>query len=76
MAVLLWLVRVVGSKADPFMSSREAPGQKDDLLSTKLALPRPRSALVPREELNVVNNIGGSSTSANPDVPVTVVSYP
>jgi hypothetical protein len=26
--------------------------------------------------LNVVNNTGGSSTSANPDVPVTVVSYP
>ena len=26
--------------------------------------------------LNVVNNIGGSSTIANPDVPVTVVSYP
>ena len=26
--------------------------------------------------LNVINNIGGSSTSANPDVPVTVVSYP
>jgi hypothetical protein len=25
---------------------------------------------------NVVNGIGGSSTSANPDVPVTVVSYP
>ncbi|HWO40165.1 MAG TPA: hypothetical protein VNO32_66225, partial [Candidatus Acidoferrum sp.] len=26
--------------------------------------------------LNVVDNTGGSSTSANPDVPVTVVSYP
>jgi hypothetical protein len=26
--------------------------------------------------LNVVNGIGGSSTAANPDVPVTVVSYP
>jgi hypothetical protein len=26
--------------------------------------------------LNVVNNTGGSSTVANPDVPVTVVSYP
>jgi len=26
--------------------------------------------------LNVVNNIGGSSTIANPDVPVTVVNYP
>ena len=26
--------------------------------------------------LNVVNGIGGSSTIANPDVPVTVVSYP
>ncbi|HZC08155.1 MAG TPA: glycosyl hydrolase family 28-related protein [Ktedonobacterales bacterium] len=26
--------------------------------------------------LNVINNTGGSSTSANPDVPVTVVSYP
>ncbi len=26
--------------------------------------------------LNVVNGTGGSSTSANPDVPVTVVSYP
>ncbi|HLG65624.1 MAG TPA: adenylyl cyclase [Ktedonosporobacter sp.] len=26
--------------------------------------------------LNVVNNAGGSSTIANPDVPVTVVSYP
>jgi len=26
--------------------------------------------------LNVVNNTGGSSTIANPDVPVTVVSYP
>ena len=25
---------------------------------------------------NVVNGIGGSSTIANPDVPVTVVSYP
>jgi hypothetical protein len=26
--------------------------------------------------MNVINNTGGSSTSANPDVPVTVVSYP
>jgi hypothetical protein len=26
--------------------------------------------------LNVVNGVGGSSTIANPDVPVTVVSYP
>ena len=26
--------------------------------------------------LNVVNNTGGSSTAANPDTPVTVVSYP
>ncbi len=26
--------------------------------------------------LHVVNNTGGSSTAANPDVPVTVVSYP
>ena len=26
--------------------------------------------------LNVVNNTGGSSTIANPDKPVTVVSYP
>jgi hypothetical protein len=26
--------------------------------------------------LNVVNGVGGSSTVANPDVPVTVVSYP
>jgi hypothetical protein len=26
--------------------------------------------------LNVVNDTGGSSTSANPDIPVTVVSYP
>lgn len=26
--------------------------------------------------LNVVNNIGGSSTIANPDVPVTVINYP
>ncbi len=26
--------------------------------------------------LNVINNTGGSSTSANPDTPVTVVSYP
>jgi hypothetical protein len=26
--------------------------------------------------LNVVNDTGGSSTVANPDVPVTVVSYP
>ena len=26
--------------------------------------------------LNVVNGIGGSSTIANPDVPITVVSYP
>ena len=26
--------------------------------------------------LNVVNGIGGSSTIANPDTPVTVVSYP
>jgi len=25
---------------------------------------------------NVINNIGGSSTIANPDIPVTVVSYP
>jgi Pectate lyase superfamily protein len=25
---------------------------------------------------NVINGVGGSSTSANPDVPVTVVSYP
>ena len=26
--------------------------------------------------LNVVNDTGGSSTAANPDVPVTVVNYP
>jgi hypothetical protein len=26
--------------------------------------------------LNVINNMGGSSTIANPDVPVTVVNYP
>ncbi len=26
--------------------------------------------------LNVINDTGGSSTIANPDVPVTVVSYP
>ena len=26
--------------------------------------------------LNVVNDVGGSSTAANPDTPVTVVSYP
>jgi hypothetical protein len=26
--------------------------------------------------LNVVNGTGGSSTKVNPDVPVTVVSYP
>jgi hypothetical protein len=26
--------------------------------------------------LNVINDVGGSSTIANPDVPVTVVSYP
>ena len=26
--------------------------------------------------LNVINNTGGSSTIANPDVPVTVVNYP
>jgi hypothetical protein len=26
--------------------------------------------------LNVINNTGGSATAANPDVPVTVVSYP
>jgi hypothetical protein len=26
--------------------------------------------------LNVINGKGGSSTIANPDVPVTVVSYP
>ena len=26
--------------------------------------------------LNVINNTGGSSTIANPDVPVTVTSYP
>jgi hypothetical protein len=25
---------------------------------------------------NVINGVGGSSTSANPDVPVTVLSYP
>jgi hypothetical protein len=25
---------------------------------------------------NVINGVGGSSTIANPDVPVTVVSYP
>jgi len=26
--------------------------------------------------LNVIDNTGGPSTIANPDVPVTVVSYP
>jgi hypothetical protein len=26
--------------------------------------------------LNVINHTGGSSTIANPDVPVTVTSYP
>ena len=38
-------------------------------------LPRPeRTARA--ASCNVVNDTGGSSTIANPDVPVTVVSYP
>ncbi len=38
-------------------------------------LPRPQSS-GKGGILNVVNDTGGSSTIANPDVPVTVVSYP
>ena len=47
------------------------PGSLHDLLTIFLDPVNGRGGI-----LNVVNGIGGPSTIANPDVPVTVVSYP
>jgi hypothetical protein len=47
------------------------PGSLKDLLTIFLDPSKGKGGI-----LNVVNNTGGSSTAANPDVPVTVVSYP
>jgi hypothetical protein len=47
------------------------PGSLHDLLTIFLDPSVGRGGI-----LNVVNDTGGSSTIANPDVPVTVVSYP
>jgi hypothetical protein len=47
------------------------PGSLNDLLTIFLDATNGKGGI-----LNVVNNTGGSSTIANPDVPVTVVSYP
>jgi hypothetical protein len=47
------------------------PGSLHDLLTIFLDPSNGKGGI-----LNVVNNTGGSSTAANPDVPVTVVSYP
>ena len=47
------------------------PGSLNDLLTIFLDASHGKGGI-----LHVVNNTGGSSTIANPDVPVTVVSYP
>jgi hypothetical protein len=47
------------------------PGSLNDLLTIFLDPANGKGGI-----LNVVNDTGGSSTIANPDVPVTVVSYP
>jgi hypothetical protein len=47
------------------------PGSLKDLLTIFLDASHGRGGI-----LHVVNDTGGSSTIANPDVPVTVVSYP
>lgn len=47
------------------------PGGVQDLLTVFLDPDKGKGGI-----LNVVNNTGGSSTSANPSVPVTVVRYP
>jgi hypothetical protein len=47
------------------------PGSLHDLLTIFLDASVGKGGI-----LNVVNDVGGSSTIANPDVPVTVVSYP
>jgi hypothetical protein len=48
-----------------------APGSLHNLLTIFLDPSRGRGGI-----LHVVNDVGGSSTIANPDVPVTVVDYP
>jgi hypothetical protein len=48
-----------------------APGSLKDLLTIFLDASHGRGGI-----LHVVNDTGGSSTIANPDTPVTVVSYP
>ena len=47
------------------------PGSLKDLLTIFLDASAGRGGI-----LHVVNDTGGSSTIANPDAPVTVVSYP
>jgi hypothetical protein len=47
------------------------PGSRQDLLTIFLDPSRGMGGI-----LNVINDTGGSSTIANPDVPVAVVSYP
>jgi hypothetical protein len=46
-------------------------GSLEDLLTIFLDASHGKGGI-----LHVVNDTGGSSTIANPDVPVTVVSYP
>jgi hypothetical protein len=48
-----------------------APGSLHNLLTIFLDPSRGKGGI-----LHVVNDVGGSSTIANPDVPVTVVNYP
>ena len=48
-----------------------APGSLHDLLTIFLDASKGKGGI-----LHVVNDTGGSSTIANPDVPVTVVNYP
>jgi hypothetical protein len=48
-----------------------SPGSLHNLLTIFLDPSRGRGGI-----LHVVNDVGGSSTIANPDVPVTVVNYP
>lgn len=48
-----------------------APGSARHLLTVFLDPAKGRGGI-----LNVINNVGGASTAANPSIPVTVTSYP
>jgi hypothetical protein len=63
-------VDIVATRAFEVPSSLPA-GSLHDLLTIFLDAANGRGGI-----LNVVNNTGGSSTVANPDIPVTVVNYP